>query len=48
MAEQQGASMQVLEHLFRVYMLAVEEYNCAAHTDRQHEMGEKSEKHASV
>ena len=26
-AEQQGASMQVLERLYGLYMLAVEEYN---------------------
>ncbi len=30
MAEQQGASMQVLEHLYSQYMLAVEEYNRAS------------------
>ncbi len=28
-AEQQGASVQALEHLYGLYMLAVEEYNRA-------------------
>ncbi len=32
MAEQQGASMQVLERMYNLYMLAVEEYN---HCSRQ-------------
>jgi hypothetical protein len=32
MAEQQGASMQALERMYNIYMLAVEEYN---HCSRQ-------------
>lgn len=41
-AEQQGASMQVLERLHGLYMLAVEEYNRCSDAYEQ----EQSEQHA--
>lgn len=40
-AEQQGASMQMLEHLYCVYMLEVEEYNRAVYEYEQREKYEK-------
>jgi len=49
-AEHQGASMQVLEHLYCIYMLEVEEYNRAVYEHEQREKyahREKHEKHAS-
>jgi hypothetical protein len=36
LAEQQGASIQVLERMYNMYMLAVEEYNRCSN-DHQHE-----------
>ena len=47
-AEQQGASMQVLERLHGLYMLAVEEYNrcSAAYEQEQQEQGEQQKQSA--
>ena len=43
-AEQQGASMQVLERLHGLYMLAVEEYNrCSAAYEQEQEQQEQGE-----
>ncbi|MBA2678360.1 MAG: hypothetical protein H0U76_08210 [Ktedonobacteraceae bacterium] len=40
-AEEQGASMQVLERLHGLYMLAIEEYNRAAFEQERQEQDEQ-------
>ena len=42
MAEQQGASVPVLERMYNAYMLSVEEYNRCSNTDSDQLAGQPS------